>query len=570
MFNAGNQKFYWRLVTAVGDDWIKLSKTVGIGDSIPTAGDDIVQLGYQGKDLDHIKRLNAQIIDESGISQYVEIDSFTLEGKRRNFMSADGSGSQFTGKVSFVNAGVEYDLSDWAYGIESDIQDAEGEGGLSVQLHRQGSFRTRWQQLSDTETILTKPKKVSEVVGGVNFGGVDYVEVKAVIYKGSEDVTANAMKPLDPLNKQDGGGGEFKWYVNTEPKENNIDYIRLDAETYADGEDDEVRFEYNDDNAKNWFFEITFADPEVASILFTNGLISNPTYSTKEELAGITSIDGLFEYNSNITSLNELQYFTGVTSLGGSCFYGCSSLTSVIIPDSVTSIGNSCFEFCTSLTSITIPDSVTSLEDYCFFYCSSLTTITLENITPPTLGSYVFDNTVQKFFVPASSVAAYKAATNWSAYSSKIFLIGAIIFEDPKVANILHTAGLIANPTYSTKEELAGITDIGYIFGGSEITSFDELQYFIGLTMLGSSCFYSCLSLTSITIPDSVTSLGDSCFEDCSNLTTVTLESITPPTRTSSTFDSTVEKFYVPSSSVASYKAATNWNAFADKIFPIT
>ncbi|HHU37433.1 MAG TPA: hypothetical protein GXZ47_09450 [Treponema sp.] len=125
VFNAGNQKFYWRLVTAVGDDWIRLSKTVGIGDSIPTAGDDIVQLGYQGKDLNHVKRLNAQIIDESGISQYVEIDSFTLEGKRRNFMSADGSGSQFTGKVSFVNAGVDYDLSDWAHETETAIQDAE-------------------------------------------------------------------------------------------------------------------------------------------------------------------------------------------------------------------------------------------------------------------------------------------------------------------------------------------------------------------------------------------------------------------------------------------------------------
>lgn len=125
VFNGGNQKFYWRLVTEVGDDWIRLSKTVGIGDSIPTAGDDIVQLGYQGKDLDHVKRLNAQIIDESGISQYVEIDSFTLEGKRRNFISADGTGSQFTGKVSFKNAGKDYDLSDWAHETETAIQEAE-------------------------------------------------------------------------------------------------------------------------------------------------------------------------------------------------------------------------------------------------------------------------------------------------------------------------------------------------------------------------------------------------------------------------------------------------------------
>ena len=125
VFNGGNQKFYWRLVTEVGEDWIKLSKTVGIGDSIPAAGDDIVQLGYQGTDLNHVKRLNAQIIDESGISQYVEIDNFTLVGKRRNFISADGSGSEFTGKVTFLKAGEEYDLSDWTYNTEQAIQDAE-------------------------------------------------------------------------------------------------------------------------------------------------------------------------------------------------------------------------------------------------------------------------------------------------------------------------------------------------------------------------------------------------------------------------------------------------------------
>ena len=46
-----------------------------------------------------------------------------------------------------------------------------------------------------------------------------------------------------------------------------------------------------------------------------------------------------------------------VTSLGDGCFYRCTGLTSITIPNSVTSLGDLCFSGCTGLTSITIPNS---------------------------------------------------------------------------------------------------------------------------------------------------------------------------------------------------------------------
>ena len=56
----------------------------------------------------------------------------------------------------------------------------------------------------------------------------------------------------------------------------------------------------------------------------------------------------------------------GVTEIGEGAFYGCDSLTSVIIPDSVTEIGGISFGRCESLTSVSMP-SDTIIGDDAFF-----------------------------------------------------------------------------------------------------------------------------------------------------------------------------------------------------------
>ncbi|MGN1045161.1 MAG: leucine-rich repeat domain-containing protein, partial [Candidatus Methanomethylophilaceae archaeon] len=90
----------------------------------------------------------------------------------------------------------------------------------------------------------------------------------------------------------------------------------------------------------------------------------------------ISGTGPMYDYRSTsipwytfITEIKSVVLEDGVTSIGSSAFYECTSLTSVTIPNTVTSINTAAFYECTSLTSVTIPDSVTSIGLMVFHRC---------------------------------------------------------------------------------------------------------------------------------------------------------------------------------------------------------
>ena len=181
----------------------------------------------------------------------------------------------------------------------------------------------------------------------------------------------------------------------------------------------------------------------------------------------VTSIEPYAFYNCN--SLTSITIPNSVTSIGNFAFSDCSSLTSITIPDSVTSIGNYAFAYCEGLTSITIPDSVTSIGAYAFSYCSSLTSITIpDSVT--SIGNGAFDNCSS-----LTSITISDRVTSIKPYA------------------------------FSYCSSLTSITI------PNRVTSIENFA------------FSKCSSLTNITIPDSVTSIGSSAFNGCSSLQTISL-----------------------------------------------
>lgn len=122
-----------------------------------------------------------------------------------------------------------------------------------------------------------------------------------------------------------------------------------------------------------------------------------------------------FENCSNIT---EITIPEGVTLIGNNTFKSCVKLASASFPTSIESFGANAFAGCTSLTSIALPKNIQEIGANAFANCSKLATIEVFGDTPATLKTGVFPSNVSKIYVKPSLVSTYK--TSWAEYKDKI------------------------------------------------------------------------------------------------------------------------------------------------------
>lgn len=166
----------------------------------------------------------------------------------------------------------------------------------------------------------------------------------------------------------------------------------------------------------------------------------------------------------------DLVFSNGIKYIPDYAFYGCSGLTSVVIPQGVKVIGSNAFCRCKSLVLVDIPSSVTAIGAAAFCYCDSLTTATLPNGLTA-IESHAFSETKL----------------------SSVFISGSV--------------KVIESNAFSYNESLQSVV----------------IPY--GTTTIGYHAFYGCTALSSLEISQTVTSIDKYSFAFCTSLQSITVDS---------------------------------------------
>ena len=251
----------------------------------------------------------------------------------------------------------------------------------------------------------------------------------------------------------------------------------------------------------------------------------------------VTVIDeGAFKDCSTITSVVLPDT---VTEIREEAFAGCFSLRSVSFGSGLRVIGDSAFKQCSALSSAALPDSLTEIGAEAFMNCFSLAEVTAGSaLTDVAEGAFEGTQWLRRHpdgvIYVGSVVYGYEGAVPESgmiAIADGTAVINADAFENvPDAAafsfpdSLINIKGRALDGTawYAEKE-------YGPVFAGNVLYAFKKLPLPTdtavtvpeGTTGIADGAFEQCNDryyITSVLLPESLKYIGDNAFEGCSGL----------------------------------------------------
>ncbi len=225
----------------------------------------------------------------------------------------------------------------------------------------------------------------------------------------------------------------------------------------------------------------------------------------------VTKVPDHLFYTENSPKVTKVEFEeeSVCKSIGNYAFYGCATLSDIVIPDSVTDIGEYAFYGCSALSNVVIPDSVTDIGEYAFYGCSGLDSITMgAGVT--TIGDRAFAGCVKvtKFNFNAVELSDFADRHNVFSNMGKSG-------EGFTLAVGKNVKKIPANMFYNLYNG-----DEGLDSPKIAVVEFEEGSV---CTSIGASAFRNGHSLTALTIPESVTTIGEYAFYYCDGLTSLSL-----------------------------------------------
>lgn len=252
--------------------------------------------------------------------------------------------------------------------------------------------------------------------------------------------------------------------------------------------------------------------------------------------------DGEGTYSGNVTvpasvSIGGKTY--SVTGIGENAFKGCSSLTSITLPEGLKTIGHRGFDVCTSLESINFPSTLTSIGDYAFALCAALKgeIVLSAGVTSLPIGAFAYCESITSLTLPSTfktigietflnckSLETVNLPNGLTGIGESAFSVCGKLVSITLPQSLTDLGGNVFSGCSSLKSIAipSGVKVIGRDAFAS-CTSLETVSLSEGLTEIGVNAFLDCKSLTSVTIPASVTKVGEQAFKMCEALLKVDL-----------------------------------------------